>query len=50
MRKEISETAGARTREDPADSEAILFMLNCYDVWSATKPGPDSCAPGTEAG
>ena len=43
----ILEGSGPRTCSDTAPGlDDTAFLLNCYDVWSATPPGPLACHAG----
>ena len=30
-------------RDGPESHAALIYLLNCYDVWSATPPRPRHC-------
>ena len=43
----IPEGSGSRPCSDAAPGlDDTAFLLNCYDVWSATPPGPLPCHAG----
>ena len=36
MRQHLETRHAHRTGPAPSDTNALLYLLNCYDVWSAT--------------